>query len=82
MNKIFILGVCTGMAIIGIITYFPMLAEAIYSIPPTTAYNNLTIIDPVSWPNDTTTSIQAVNYRDIEYWTSDGSIEFNFTTYP
>lgn len=84
MTKSFFLGLFCGLFIasVAIIEYYPNIVEALYSIPPTTAYNNLTIIDPIAWPNETQTSIQAINYRDIQYWTSDGSIEFNFTTFP
>lgn len=74
------IGVIAGI-ILGV-NFGPQITMAIYSIPPTNAWQNMTIIDPISWPNDTLRSIEAISYRDIQYWTSDGSIEFNFTTYP
>ena len=84
MNKSFIFGLCTGIAItaISIVTYLPGLAEAIYSVPPTVAFSNVTILPKEPWPNDTRTSIEAISYRDIAYIRSDGSIELNFTHYP
>ena len=84
MNKSFLIGLCTGIALtaISMVTYLPGLAEAIYSIPPTVAFSNMTILPDAPWPNDTNTSIEAISYRDIAYLRSDGSIELNFTTYP
>ena len=84
MNKSFLFGLCTGIAItaISMVTYLPGLAEAIYSIPPTVAFSNMTILPATNWPSDTRTSIEAISYKDIAYIGSDGSIELNFTSYP
>ena len=84
MNKSFLLGLCTGIALtaISIVTYLPGMAEALYAIPPTVAFSNMTILPSHAWPSDTKTSIEAISYKDIAYIRSDGSIELNFTTYP
>ena len=82
MDKRFIIGVCTGMAILGIITYLPSIAEAIYSIPPTNAWQTIGIVNNVNMTNSTTTSISAVSYRDNFYILADDSIILNITTYP
>ena len=82
MDKRFIFGVCTGMAILGIITYFPTIAEAIYSIPPTNAWQTIGIANDVNMTNSTTSSISAISYRDTFYLLADDSIILNITTYP
>lgn len=82
MDKRFIIGFCTGIAIISIITYFPTIAEAIYSVPPTNAYQTIGIANDVNMTNSSTTSISAISYRDTFYLLADDSIILNITTYP
>ena len=82
MDKRFIIGVCTGMAILGIITYYPTIAEALYSIPPTNAWQTIVIDNNVTLPDSGLINISAITYRDTLYLVSDGSIGINITTYP
>jgi len=82
MDKRFIFGVCTGMAILGIITYLPNIAEALYSIPPTNAWQTIGIANDINMTNSTTSSISAISYRDTFYFLADDSIILNITTYP
>ena len=82
MDKRFIIGVCTGMAILGIITYFPSIAEALYSIPPTNAWQTIIIDNNVTLSDSGLTNITAITYRDTLFLVSDGSIGINITTYP
>ena len=81
MDKRFIIGVCTGMAILGIITYFPTIAEALYSIPPTRAWDQISITYD-NWTSTGDFNINATSYTDNLILISDGSILFNITTYP
>ena len=82
MDKRFIIGVCTGMAILGIITYLPSIAEAIYSIPPTNAWQTIFIDDNVTIPTTNDTGLNATSYRDIMFLVSDGSINITLGIYP
>ena len=82
MDKRFIIGVCTGMAILGIITYLPSIAEAIYSIPPTNAWQTIIIDDNVTIPTVNSTIFNATSYRDTMYLVSDGSINITLGIYP
>lgn len=82
MDKRFIIGFCTGIAIISIITYFPTIAEALYSVPPTNAYRIIGIANDVNMTNSTTSSISAISYRDTFYLLADDSIVLNITRYP
>ena len=81
MDKRFIFGVCTGMAILGIITYLPNIAEALYSIPPTDAWDEIEVVYD-NWVSTGTFKINATGYTDDLILISDGSILFNITTYP
>jgi len=81
MDKRFILGVCTGIAIISIITYYPTLAEALYSIPPTDAWDQIEVVYD-NWVSTGTLKINATGYTDDLILISDGSILFNITSYP
>jgi len=82
MNKRFFIGVLTGMAILGIITYFPTIAEAIYSVPPTNAWQMIIIDDNVTIPTINATKLNATSYKDIMYLVSDGSINITLGVYP
>ena len=82
MDKRFVIGVCTGMAILGIITYLPNIAEAIYSIPPTNAWQTIIIDDNATIPTVNNTNITAISYRDTLYLVSDGSINITIGVYP
>ena len=81
MNKRFLIGVFTGMAILGIVTYLPSIAEALYSIPPTNAWDQI-IFRYDNWTVTNIDNINATSYTDNLYLISDGSILFNVTTYP
>ena len=84
MNKQFILGLCTGIGIaaISIITYLPEIAEAVYSIPPTNAWQAIVINSNATYTTTGDTYINATSYRDILNLISDGSIDINITTFP
>jgi len=82
MDKRFLVGVCTGMAILGIVTYFPTIAEALYSIPPTNAWQTIVIDQNVTLSDSGLLNISAITYRDTLYLVSDGSIGINITAYP
>ena len=84
MNKSFIFGLCTGIAItaISIVTYLPGLAEALYSIPPTNAWQTIIVNSTANYSSTGDTIINATSYKDTIYLLSDGSIGFNITTYP
>ena len=81
MNKSFIFGLCTGIVIIGIITYYPMLAEALYAIPPTLAWRTIGVDSNATYPSTSDINITAISYADTLYLISDGSIGFNITAY-
>ena len=81
MDKRFIIGVCTGIAILGMVTYFPTIAEALYSIPPTDAWDQI-IFRYGNWTVTNDDNINATSYSDNLYLISDGSILFNVTKYP
>ena len=69
MDKRFIIGVCTGMAILGIITYLTVPAEALYSIPPTQAFK---------FVNGTSSSINADNYTGTLFLTPGDNMTLTF----
>ena len=82
MDKRFILGVCTGMALLGIVTYFPSIAEAIYSVPPTNAWQTIIVDSNSTIASLNQTTVNAISYRDILYLVSDGSINITLGIYP
>ena len=84
MNKSFILGLCTGLVLssIGIITYLPNIAEAIYSIPPTNAWDLIISDDNATFVDQGETNVTAISYRDTLYLISDGSINITMVPYP
>ena len=82
MDKRFIIGVCTGMAILGIITYLPSIAEAIYSIPPTNAWQTIGVDSNATFSTLNETNVTAISYRDTLYLISDGSINITIGNYP
>lgn len=59
-----------------------MVADAIYSIPPTPAWQTIGIANNATIPNSTQSVFHAQNYTDSFYLVSDGSININLTTYP
>ena len=59
-----------------------MVAEALYSIPPTPAWTNIGIDNNQVFPNSSDTVIRASNSSDWFYLVSDGSILINITSYP
>ena len=82
MDKRFIIGVCTGMAILGIITYFPTIAEAIYSVPPTNAWQTIVVDSNSTIASLNQTNITAISYKDTLFLVSDGSINITLGVYP
>lgn len=79
MNKVLIIGVILGI-IVGV-ALGPRLSEAIYSIPPTDAWDQI-IFRYDNWTVTNIDNINATSYSDNLYLISDGSILFNVTTYP
>lgn len=61
--------------------YHTDIAEAIYSIPPTDAWDQI-IFKYDTWTVTNEDNINATGYTDDLYLISDGSILFNVTTYP
>jgi len=82
MDKRFLIGVCTGMAILGIVTYLPSIAEAIYSVPPTNAIAGFRIDDNATYTLSNDTAYNATSYKDLPWLISDGSINIEIAIYP
>lgn len=74
------LGIAVGV-ILGL-GFGPQISEALYSIPPTNAWQTIFINDNVTIPTNNNTSLNATSYRDIMYLVSDGSINITIGTYP
>ena len=57
------------------------LANALYSIPPTNAWQTIEINNSAVWPNASQNEVSAVTYKDKLYLLTDGSILLNITEY-
>ena len=80
MNKIFYVGIFLGL--VAGISFGPQFVDAIYSIPPTNAWQTIFINSNATYSSTGDTNITAISYKDELYLLSDGSIGFNITTYP
>ena len=80
MNKILVIGVLIGL-VFGVAAG-PRISEALYSIPPTSAWQTIFINSNATYSSTGDTSINATSYNDEIWLLSDGSIGFNITTYP
>ena len=78
--KVLIIGVLIGI-VFGV-ALGPQISEALYSIPPTNAWQTIGIDNNVVFPNSSDPTISAISYRDTLYLVSDGSILINITSYP
>lgn len=79
MNKALIAGIIIGV-IVGV-ALAPKISEAIYSIPPTNAWDQI-LFRYGNWTVTNIDNINATSYSDNLYLISDGSILFNVTTFP
>lgn len=80
MNKILVIGILLGI-VIGL-AFGPQISEALYSIPPTTAWNTIISNDNATFADNGETNVTAVSYRDTLYLISDGSINITMVPYP
>ena len=79
MNKALTVGLILG--VIAGVVLGPKISEAIYSIPPTNAWDQINFRYQ-NWTVTNIDNINATSYSDNLYLISDGSILFNVTTYP
>ncbi len=81
MDNKFLLGMVVTFAMMSVVVLMTPFSEQASSIPPTPAWDSITIV----YDNDTTatniTFLNATKYNDDFYFISDRSILFNFTSY-
>ena len=70
------------MAILGIITYFPTIAEAIYSVPPTNAWQTIVVDSNATLATLNQTNVTAISYRDNYTLVADDSILLSIVRVP
>ena len=81
-NKKFLIGLIIGAIIPTLYFVVPPVAEALYAIPPTNAWQHVRINSNATYSSTGDTILNATSYDDYVYLLSDGSIGFNITTYP